>query len=208
MPKRHSAGKCGSSNCCASCKCDGAPLGTTYITLANVAMNATPAAYECISPRFGQTIDQSWYNGVTFAFNQQWNLSQFQSNNPNGFDDFHASTLRCTFQLGYWECVYELGAIGDPDKKFWWGAGVTWAQQSFGPLKYTTVVVILNCGTRLGTGARTTTSQGVASYAYALSSAGCPVGSYSLSGRSDGAFPASNTGPFDFRSFTATLAWL
>ena len=193
MPSKHKAGKCGS--CCGVCVCNGSLWGTMHVTISDVAMNATPLVPECLSPHFGEIIDETWFNGVTFIFNPEWLNAEVAANNPNDADE--PGGVQCVSQGARWICAYELAAPGGTNKEFVWLISVLW-QTIDG---HFTVDVELACS-RFTPDVEDVSKQRVR-YTY---DGECPTGSYSETTRTFGT--NENNGAFDFTGFNATLAWV
>lgn len=232
MPKKHGAGKCGAADCCSNpCPCgvSGDPVvgnyGTLHVEIANVAMNGLSPPM-CDPPRSGLTIDETWYNGVTFQFRHEWTISQLAANNPNGFDVTDVVSLpaypvfsRCIQQTGYWQCFYTATDF------FWWNIGCSIGRLGASFPYFLQVRVVLQCG--LGSTAsgspilNSVTSQGSVVYYNDAGGFGSgrgsndpvhpchdPLGSYIFLGRDGAPFGSINTGPFDFRAFTLlNITW-
>lgn len=219
---KHNSPGCATTDCCENpCPCgvSGDPVvgtyGTASITVAGVAMNGLSPPM-CDPPRSGLTIDETWYNGVTFQFRPEWTLAQIASNNPNGYDvvdNSYAPTVRCTQQSGYWQCFYTSTDF------FWWGIAFGIGRLGGSFPYYLLVRAVLQCGlgsTSTGSPVLTSvTSQGSMNYYNdgrgsndPVHPCHDPVGSYVFFGRDSIPFPSINTGPFDFRSFTlSSITW-
>jgi len=219
---KHNSPGCATVDCCSNpCPCGvtGDPVvgnyGTISVTIANVAMNGLSPPM-CDPPRSGLTIDQTWYNGVTFQFRHEWTLAQLASNNPNGFDvvdNSTAPTVRCTQQSGYWQCFYTATDF------FWWGIACGIGRLGSGFPYFLLTRTVLQCG--LGSTASgspvisSVTSQGSVDYYNSANTSNDPVhpchnpaGTYIFLGRNSAPFTSINTGPFDFRTFTiSSITW-
>lgn len=215
---KHNSPGCATTDCCENpCPCgvSGDPVvgtyGTISVTIANVAMNGLSPPM-CDPPRSGLTIDETWYNGVTFQFRHEWTLAQIASNNPNGYDvvdNAYAPTVRCIQQSGYWQCFYTATDF------FWWGIACTIGKAlTFAGSHYFGYRIILQCGlgsTSSGSPVLSSvTSQG-SIYYYNTTATGdivhpchTPAGSYVFLARDGIPFGSINTGPFDFRAFTVS----
>lgn len=200
--KQHTPG-CATNDCCGFCKCDGAPWGKLYVTIHDVTMNSGyyyGSPPECITPRFGQTIDASWFNGVTFMFNYEWDFAQAVAANPNAFDVLD-SGIRCSRQGGYWQCVYELAPPGGFNKLHRWQIYA----ETF--LSGGRRIVQVELGNWINeTGTPFFVSRNFVQYRYAGE---CPTGSYAEWFRGAPGNPGyALAGPMDFTDFTADLVWV
>lgn len=186
---------CDTQDCC-GCQCGGSALPTLYLTIDNVAMRYP--AQECLSPYFGVTPDETWFNGVTFIFNFNWDTAQLMANNPNGFNDITNpyglgnSANRCVGQFGWWGCVY---AYGPPyDEVAMWGISV---QLFLLGGKFTVAIQLYH---REYAGSSSSTVEVWQQYTGA-----CPTGSYTEIFRT--ALPGTGVGPFNFFGATFDLVW-
>lgn len=183
------------------CDCCGCFCGksTLYLTIHNVSMHLTPV--ECISPYFSQTIDETWYNGVTFLFDFDWGISELTANNPNAFDFFLAA-IPCVTQEGYWQCVFELAVPGGAQaQSLRWYIGVSRGFSS-GRLY---MEITLQCQQLNGAGVTTTASRQVVHYIYENE---CPEGTpVEFFRGTPGTIQCFTNGHFNFENFTADLVW-
>ena len=198
------AGDCG---CCAACTCNGAPLGKLYVTVSGVTMNASPTLDECLGDRFGETIDETWYNGVTFVFDLEWEQAEFQANNPNEYDA-PGFASQCLLQGGYWICTQELEVPPNPETFFLWGIKVQLS--IFGGKQL--VVVSLDCAFDLrfsGQSHGQAIQDNIAATQvsnvdiWMLYDTACPVGTPTEIFRDN----VGDSGAFDFTGATVSLVW-
>ena len=204
MPGKHNAGGCG---CCAVCTCNGTPIGQLYVTVSGVTMNATPTIDDCLGARFGETIDETWYNGVTFLFNLEWQQAEFEANNPNEFDA-PGFAGQCVQQGGIWVCSQVLEVPPTPETFFVWFMRVELTTFSGKAL----VVVTLGCAFDTRSGSQTyadafndgiNQTQVSNVEIWMLYDTECPVGTPTEYFRAN----VGDSGAFDFTGATVDLVW-
>lgn len=185
-------GPSGDCGCCGGCFCGTSKL---YLTLHDVTMNLSPIT--CLTPHTGTTIDETWFNGVTFYFELDWTSAEFIANNPNEYDD-PDTHIECVQQGGVWNCVY---IAGTPSTEFFWSLKV-FTSTSSGSLL---VTIILFCDEKVGPTSTGLTSRGEVIYKYATT---CPEGTPTeeFRGTSANGF-AFTFGHYEFKNFTADLVW-